>query len=44
MIEVRGVTKVHHGGRREVHSLRGIDLRVEAGEFLTIVGPSGSGK
>jgi putative ABC transport system ATP-binding protein len=44
MIEVRGVTKVHLRGRLQVHSLRGVDLRVEAGEFLTIVGPSGSGK
>jgi putative ABC transport system ATP-binding protein len=44
MLELRGVTKVHRRGDREVHSLRGIDLRVEAGEFVTIMGPSGSGK
>src|SRR4051794_10934721 len=44
MLELRGVTKVHRRGDREVHSLRGVDLRVEAGEFVTIMGPSGSGK
>src|SRR5262249_39298565 len=44
MLELRGVTKVHRRGDREVHSLRGVDLRVDAGEFVTIMGPSGSGK
>jgi putative ABC transport system ATP-binding protein len=44
MLELRGVTKVHRRGDREVHSLRGVDLRVEAGEFVSIMGPSGSGK
>jgi putative ABC transport system ATP-binding protein len=44
LMELRGVTKVHHRGRGEVHSLRGVDLRLEAGEFLMIMGPSGSGK
>src|SRR3954447_1448600 len=44
MLELRGVTRVHRRGEREVHSLRGVDLRVEAGEFLSIMGPSGSGK
>src|SRR3954469_16605569 len=44
MLELRGVTRIHRRGDREVHSLRGVDLRVEAGEFVTIMGPSGSGK
>ena len=44
MLELRGVTKVHRRGDREVHSLRGVDLRVDPGEFVTIMGPSGSGK
>jgi putative ABC transport system ATP-binding protein len=44
MLELRGVTKVHRRGDREAHSLRGVDLRVDPGEFVTIMGPSGSGK
>nr|WP_294071794.1 amino acid ABC transporter ATP-binding protein [Sphingomonas sp.] len=40
MIRVRGLHK-HYG---ELHVLRGIDLTVERGEVLAIIGPSGSGK
>ncbi|MHC5544203.1 ABC transporter ATP-binding protein, partial [Singulisphaera rosea] len=38
------MTQVHRQGRREVMTLRGVDLEIVAGEFLTITGPSGSGK
>ncbi|WIN00714.1 ABC transporter ATP-binding protein [Actinoplanes oblitus] len=41
MIELRGVTKTYPGG---VTALRSVDLTVEAGELIAIVGPSGSGK
>ncbi len=44
IIEVRDLRKVYRMGEVEVPALRGVDLRVEAGEFLSIVGPSGSGK
>ena len=37
MIETRGVTKVYRQGRREVHALRGVSLRIEAGEFVTMM-------
>ena len=41
VLELRAVEKTYAGG---VQALRGIDLHVEEGEQLAIVGPSGSGK
>jgi len=44
MLEVQDVTKNYTQGRRTVHALRGASMRVDAGEFVSIMGPSGSGK
>ncbi len=44
MIRLEGVTKVYAMGTVNVHALRGVDLEVQSGELLAIMGPSGSGK
>jgi len=43
-ISMSGVDKSYRDAARIVEVLRGVDLAVEAGERLAIVGPSGSGK
>jgi len=43
LISVHGVSKTFDG-KRQVTALHQIDLQVERGEMLSIVGPSGSGK
>jgi putative ABC transport system ATP-binding protein len=44
MMEAKDVTKYYPQGRRIVKALQGVSLRIESGEFTSIMGPSGSGK
>jgi putative ABC transport system ATP-binding protein len=43
-IELQGIERVFHLGDSVVHALAGIDLRIGAGEYISVMGPSGSGK
>ncbi|MBS4784952.1 MAG: ABC transporter ATP-binding protein [Clostridiales bacterium] len=44
MIEVKNVYKIYNPGENEVHALDGISVSINRGEFVAIVGHSGSGK
>lgn len=44
VIETKGITKVYNPDKVPVHALNGVDMKIEKGEFTSIVGPSGSGK
>ena len=44
IIEFTKVYKDYYLGETIVHALRGVDLTIEAGDFMAICGPSGSGK
>jgi len=44
VIELKEVYKIYESGAEKIHALDGIDLTVNQGELLAIVGQSGSGK
>jgi len=44
LIQVRGLDKRYQRGSEEIHVLQGLNLNVDAGDFVAFMGPSGSGK
>ena len=44
VIELSGVSKVYGKGEAEVRALDGVDITIERGDFVAIIGASGSGK
>ena len=44
LISIRGLHRVYQVGAEQVHALNGVDLDIEANEYVAIMGPSGSGK
>jgi putative ABC transport system ATP-binding protein len=44
VIQLDTITKSYPMGKRELQVLRGVDLNIERGEMVAIMGPSGSGK
>ena len=44
LIELDGISKVYGEGQAAVHALQSIDLCIDSGEFVAVMGASGSGK
>jgi putative ABC transport system ATP-binding protein len=44
LIQVRSLDKKYQRGSEEIHVLQGLNLNVDAGDFVAFMGPSGSGK
>ena len=44
LIELRDIYKIYHMGDTDVHASDGVSMKIYKGEFVAIVGQSGSGR
>lgn len=44
ILETKNVTKVYELGQIKIEALKGVDIKINQGDFISIVGKSGSGK
>jgi len=43
LIQLNEIVKTYHVGTVDVHALRGVNLTIKPKEYVSIMGPSGSG-
>jgi putative ABC transport system ATP-binding protein len=44
LVRVRDLDKIYRRGNEDIHVLQGLNLDIDAGDFVAFMGPSGSGK
>ena len=44
ILEIKDMNKYYQNGEEKLHVLKNVNLKVEEGEFLVVLGASGSGK